>query len=116
MSTQYLNSGTYLANSALTAFRLVTISSNLGVGLCATGGVVDGVTQIDAASGDYVTVQFLGGNTIKVALLAGPVTVGNTLFAVAGGLVAITGTITVGKSLSTASDANAVVEILPRNN
>lgn len=115
MSTQYLNSGTFLANSALTAFRLVTISSNLGVGLCATGGVVDGVTQVDAASGDYVTVGFLGNNTIKVALLAGPVTVGNTLFAVAGGLVAITGTITVGKSLSTASDANAVVEILPRN-
>ncbi len=115
MSTQYLNSGTFLANSALTAFRLVTISSNLGVGLCATGGVVDGVTQIDAASGDYVTVGFLGNNTIKAALLAGPVTVGNTLFAVAGGLVAITGTVTVGKSLSTASDANAVVEILPRN-
>ena len=60
MSTQYLNSGTFLANSALTAFRLVTISSNLGVGLCATAGVVDGVTQIDAASGDYVTVGFLG--------------------------------------------------------
>ena len=115
MSTQYLNSGTFLANSALTAFRLVTISSNLGVGLCASAGVVDGVTQIDAASGDYVTVQFLGGNTIKAAILAGPVTVGDTVYAVAGGLVAITGTVTVGKSLSTASDANAVIEIRPRN-
>ena len=115
MATQYLGAGTFVANSALTAFRAVVISNNRGVGLAATAGSVDGITQIDAASGDYVTFGFLGNNTIKVSLLAGPVTVGNTLFAVAGGLVAITGTITVGKSLSTASDANAVVEILPRN-
>jgi hypothetical protein len=115
MSTQYLNNGTFLANSAITAFRLVTISSNRGVGLCATAGVVDGVTQIDAASGDYVTVQFLGGNSAKATILAGPVTVGDTIFAVANGLVAITGTVTVGKSLSTASSANSVIEFLPKN-
>ena len=33
----------------------------------------------------------------------------------ANGTVAITGTITVGKSLTTASDASAIIEMLPKN-
>jgi hypothetical protein len=48
-------------------------------------------------------------------LLAGPVTVGDTLFSNANGSVSITGTITVGKSLTTASDASAIIEMLPKN-
>ena len=115
MATSYQNSGSFVANSAITAFRLVSISANRGVGLAATASLPDGVTLIDAASGDQVSVQFLGGTTIKATLLAGPVTVGDTLFSTANGTVAITGTITVGKSLTTASDASAIIEILPKN-
>jgi hypothetical protein len=115
MATSYQNSGTFLANAAITAFRLVSISSNRGVGLSATASLPDGVATIDAASGDYVTVQFLGGNTVNVTLLAGPVTVGDTLFSTANGSVAITGSVTVGKSLSTASDASAIIEMIPKN-
>jgi hypothetical protein len=115
MATSYQNSGSFVANSAITAFRLVSISSNRGVGLSATASLPDGVATIDAASGDFVTVQFLGGNTVNVTLLAGPVTVGDTVFSVASGQVAITGTITVGKSLSTASDAGAIIEMIPKN-
>jgi hypothetical protein len=115
MATSYQNSATFVANAAITAFRLVSISSNRGVGLSATASLPDGVATIDAASGDLVTVQFLGGNTVKATLLAGPVTVGDTLFTTANGTVAITGTITVGKSLSTASDASAIIEMLPKN-
>ena len=115
MATSFNNTGTFLANSAITAFRLVSISSNRGVGLSATASLPDGVATIDAASGDLVTVQFLGGNTVNATLLAGPVTVGDTLFSVASGQVAITGTITVGKSLSTASDAGAIIEMIPKN-
>ena len=115
MATNFQNSGTFVANSAITAFRLVSISSNRGVGLSATASLADGVALIDAASGDQVSVQFLGGNTVKATLLAGPVTVGDTIFSTANGTVAITGTITVGKSLSTASDALAIIEILPKN-
>ena len=115
MATSFQNAGTFVANSAITAFRLVSISSNRGVGLAATASLPDGVALIDAASGDQVTVQFLGGTTIKATLLAGPVTVGDTLFSTANGTVAITGTITVGKSLTTASDASAIIEILPKN-
>jgi hypothetical protein len=115
MATSYQNSGSFVANSAITAYRLVSISSNRGVGLSATASLPDGVATIDAASGDFVTVQFLGGNTVNATLLAGPVTVGDTLFSVASGQVAITGTITVGKSLTTASDAGAIIEMIPKN-
>jgi hypothetical protein len=115
MATSYQNSGTFVANAAITAFRLVSISSNSGVGLSATASLPDGVATIDAASGDLVTVQFLGGNTVKVTLLAGPVTVNDTLYSTANGTVAITGSITVGKSLTTASDASAIIRMLPKN-
>jgi hypothetical protein len=115
MATSFNHTGTFLANAAITAFRLVSISSNRGVGLAATASLPDGVAAIDAAAGDQVTVEFLGGTTIKATLLAGPVTVGDTLFSTANGTVAITGTITVGKSLTTASDASAIIEMLPKN-
>ncbi len=115
MATSFQNAGTFVANSAITAFRLVSISSNRGVGLSATASLPDGVALIDAASGDQISVQFLGGNSVKATLLAGPVTVGDTLYSTANGTVAITGSITVGKSLSTASDASAIIEMIPKN-
>jgi hypothetical protein len=115
MATSYQNSRTFTANSAITAYRLVSVSANSGVGLSATASLPDGVATIDAASGDLVSVQFLGGNSVKVTLLAGPVTVNDTLFSTANGTVAITGSITVGKSLTTASDASAIIEMIPKN-
>jgi hypothetical protein len=115
MATSFNNTGTFVANAAITAFRLVSISANRGVGLAATASIPDGVAIIDAASGDQVTVQFLGGTTVKATLLAGPVTVGDTLFSTANGTVAITGSVTVGKSLTTASDASAIIEMIGKN-
>jgi hypothetical protein len=115
MATSFNNTGTFVANSAITAFRLVSISANRGVGLAATASIPDGVAIIDAASGDQVTVQFLGGTTVKATLLAGPVTVGDTLFSTANGTVAITGTVTVGKSLTSATDASAIIEMVGKN-
>ena len=115
MATSFNNTGTFVANSAITAFRLVSISANRGVGLAATASIPDGVAIIDAASGDQVTVQFLGGTTVKATLLAGPVTVGDTLFSTANGTGAITGTVTVGKSLTSATDASAIIEMVGKN-
>jgi hypothetical protein len=115
MATSFNNTGTFVANSAITAFRLVSISANRGVGLAATASIPDGVAIIDAASGDQVTVQFLGGTTVKATLLAGPVTVGDILFSTANGTVAITGTVTVGKSLTSATDASAIIEMVGKN-
>jgi hypothetical protein len=117
MSTQYFGAGTFLANDAvITAFRLVSISSNGGVGLSATAGSPDGVAQIDAASGDYVSVKFLhDGGTQKGTLVAGPVTAGNTLFVGASGQVSTNGTVTVGKSLTTTASSGAIVEFIADN-
>jgi hypothetical protein len=117
MATQYLGAGTFVANSALTAFRAVVISNNRGVGLAATAGSVDGITQIDAASGDFVTVAFLHGQgTQKISMLAGPITVGDTIYIGANGLGAVSGTVVLGKTLTTATEAGAVVEFIPKLN
>lgn len=116
MATQYIGNGTFLANSAITAFRNVVISNNRGVGLSATAGSVDGVAMVDAASGDYVTVQFLSLNgTLQGTLVGAPVTVGDTLFAGASGQVGPAGTVTIGKSLTTSADNGAIIEYIPKN-
>jgi hypothetical protein len=116
MSTQYFGAGTFLANEVITAFRLVSISANGGVGLSATAGSSDAVAQIDAASGDYVSVKFLhDGGTQKGTLVAGPVTAGNTLFVGASGQVSTNGTVTVGKSLTTTATSGAIVEFIAEN-
>jgi hypothetical protein len=41
--------------------------------------------------------------------------VGDTVFSTANGTVAITGTVTVGKSLTTATDASAIIELIVKN-
>ncbi|MFZ9703371.1 MAG: capsid cement protein [Candidatus Limnocylindrus sp.] len=117
MATQYLGNGTFLANTTITAFQGVVISSNRGVGL-STSTALDGFAQIDAASGDYVTVRFAHSDgTIKAVITGTPVTVGDTLYLAASGLVSTTGTVTVGKSLSTQASGNgsAVIEFIPKN-
>ena len=117
MATQYLGNGTFLANTTITAFQGVVISNNRGVGL-STSTACDGIAQIDAASGDYVTVRFLHSTgTLKAVVTGTPVTVGDDLCLSASGLVSPTGTGTVGKSLATQASGNgsAVIEFIPKN-
>lgn len=113
MATQYEGDGTFLANSALSAHRGVTISSNRGVGNSATANIPDGFTRYDIASGDYVAVKFFAaGGTHKCEVTGTPVTVGDTLYAGAAGRVTPVGTVTVGKSLSTSATNGSVIEFL----
>lgn len=115
MATQYIGTGTFLANTVITHALGVVISSNRGVGL-STSTACDGIATIDAASGDYVTVAFFTNNgTLNGTLTAGPVTVGDTLYLGSNGLLATTGTNIVGKSLTTTSSAGAVIEFIPKN-
>jgi hypothetical protein len=115
MATNYIGTGTLLANTTITAFYGVVLSSNRGVGLSSATNC-DGFAQIDAASGDYVTVAFLTNfGTQKGVVTAAPVTVGDTLYLGASGLVSTTGTITIGKSLTTTSSNGAVIEFVPKN-
>ena len=115
MATNYLGTGTFLANTTVTAFYGVVISNNRGVGLSSTSAC-DGFAQIDAASGDYVTVAFLTNfGTQKGGVTATPVTVGDTLYLGASGLVSTTGTVTIGKALTSTSNNGAVIEFIPKN-
>ena len=115
MATNYLGTGTFLANTTVTAFYGVVISNNRGVGLSSTSAC-DGFAQIDAASGDYVTVAFLTNfGTQKGVVTATPVTVGYTLYLGASGLVSTTGTVTIGKALTSTSNNGAVIEFIPKN-
>lgn len=117
MSTVYNGPGTHLANLAMSAFRGVVLSNNGGVTYSSATGTPDGILQVDAASGDYVAVRYWGAGvgTLKAALTAAPVTVGDTLYAGALGRVSTTGTITVGKSLTTSATNDQVIEFLPKN-
>ena len=115
MAPNYLGTGTFLANTTVTAFYGVVISNNRGVGLSSTSAC-DGFAQIDAASGDYVTVAFLTNfGTQKGVVTATPVTVGDTLYLGASGLVSTTGTVTIGKALTSTSNNGAVIEFIPKN-
>jgi hypothetical protein len=110
MATQFNGAGSFLANSAISAFRAVAVSSNRGVGLNPNSATPLGFTQRDAASGDYVAVKFFGDSGTKKVSTAVIVTVGNTLYAAANGQVSTTGTVTIGRSLTTAA-ADSVIEI-----
>lgn len=115
MATQYVGSGTFVANTTITAYLGVVLSNNRGVGLSTTTAI-DAIALVDGASGDYVSVAFLTNNgTLKGTITAVPVTVGDTLFLGATGLVSTTGTVTVGKALTTATSNGSVIEFIPKN-
>ena len=115
MATQYLGAGTFIANTTITAFLGVVISNNRGVGLSTTTAC-DGFAQVDGASGDYVSVMFLTNNgTLKGTITAAPVTVGDTIYLGASGQVSTSGTVTIGKALTTATTNGSVIEFIPKN-
>jgi hypothetical protein len=49
-------------------------------------------------------------------MLAGPITVGDTIYIGANGLGSVAGTVVLGKTLTTATEAGAVVEFIPKLN
>lgn len=115
MATNYIGTGSFLANTVITHALGVVISTNRGVDL-ATTTACDGYALTDAASGDYVTVAFLTNNgTLNGTMSVAPVTVGNTIYLAASGAVSTTGTVTIGKSLTTTSTTAAVIEFIPKN-
>lgn len=114
MSTLYNGPGTFLANTTITAFRAVVLSSNGGVTLNSGSTKPDGFALTDAASGDYVAVKFLHDNgTLKGALSAAPITVGDVVYAANVGQVSPTGTVAIGKALTTSAVTGAIIEFIP---
>lgn len=114
MATMYSDRGSFLANTTITAFRAVVLSSNGGVTLNTSATKPDGFALIDAASGDYVSVKFLHNpGTQKGSLSASPITVGDIVYAANAGNVSPTGTVVIGKSLTTSAVTGTVIEFIP---
>lgn len=114
MATQFDSVGSFIANTALSAFRGVVVSSNGGITYAGASDIPIGFVQIDTASGDAAPVKFFAGpGTQKCAITAAPVTPGNTVYAGALGHVSTTGTVTVGKALTSASANDSVIEFVP---
>jgi hypothetical protein len=113
MSTLYSGNGTFLANTTVTAFRAVVLSSNGGITLNSGSTKPDGFALTDAASGDYVSVKFLHNpGTQKGALSAAPITVGDVVYAALAGNVSPSGTVAIGKSLTTSAVTGSIIEFI----
>jgi hypothetical protein len=111
----YVNTpGSFLANAAISAFRAVVLSTNRGVGANGNTTLPLGFTLIDAAADEYVAVRFIAsGGTHKCIVTGAPLTVGDTVYAAGSGFVSSTGTVAVGKTLTTSTANDAIIEIVP---
>ena len=105
--------GTHVANIAVSAWRGVVIASDNGVTYAGTTDIPAGFTQSDEAVSSVVGVKYLFNPTQKCAVTATPVTAGDTLYSGALGRVSTTGTITVGKCLTTTATSGSVVGFIP---
>lgn len=113
MSTQYIDNGTAQATVAVTAFRLLSVSTTGAVTYCAANGRPDGVAETDAAVGDYVAVRYINSTgTQKGESAVSVIAIGDTLYSGALGTVSTTGTQAIGKALSASSTTGTVVEFL----
>jgi predicted transcriptional regulator len=114
MSTKSNGPRAHLANAVITAHQAVVLSNNGGVGLNGDSTKADGFALTDAASGDYVGVQYLhDSGTLKGQSAVSVIAVGGTLYYGAGGTISSTGTIVAGKALEACSVTGAVIEFIP---
>lgn len=117
MATQYIGAGTHLANVTVTAFRLVSLSTNGGITYTAANGKPAGVSQADCASGDYVAVDYMhNGGTHKVESAGSAIAVGDVIYSGALGTVSGAGSTAVGIAMSAApaaSSTGTIIEFLP---
>lgn len=102
-------------NAAMSAWRRVAVSSNGKVGYASNAEVGVGVLQQDVAGNSYETpqVRFNTTGTQMVAVTAVPVTIGDTVYAGANGQVSSTGSVVVGKTLTSAATNGDIIEIVP---
>lgn len=110
MATYQGTPGSFVANAALSINRAVVLSNNRGVGL--NGSAVPlGFTIGEVASGDYAAIRFFNSpGTFKAIVTGAPITVGDTVYAGASGYVSATGTVAIGKSLTTSVVNDAIIE------
>lgn len=116
MSTQTDNTRTFPANTAVSQFLRVAISSNGGVD--AASNVISGVgvLQRDVIANDTygAIVRLPGAGSYKVAITAAPVTAGNLLYAALSGYCAPTGTVSLGfRAAENTAENGSIIEAVP---
>lgn len=102
---------TFTASTAITGGRLVAATGERTVGPAGedSAGVV-GVAARDAKAGEQVTVYI--GRQIHRLPAAEAITAGTTVSSAVGGKVAATGTNKLGLALTSAAEADDVVEVM----
>jgi hypothetical protein len=107
------NTFTLRAAAAASAFRRASINSS-GQAAVADNTVKGvGVLQRDvsAESFDSATIRTWGAGTHAIAGTAGPITTGDLVYAAAGGLVAPTGTVIVGRAVTGIMVNGTILEV-----
>lgn len=114
MATYQGTPGSFVANAALSVARAVALSNNRGVGLATNVAAPVGFTLGEVASGDYAAIRFFSGpGTHRCIVTGAPITVGDTVYAATNGYVSSTGTVALGKTLTTSTVNDAIIEFTP---
>lgn len=92
MATQNNQSRSFAVNAAMSAFRVVAVSSNGSIGLAAVDVRGVGILQEDTTANSYERpeVRLYGAGTFRVAVTGTPLTAGNTMVVVTNGFVSVT--------------------------
>jgi hypothetical protein len=113
MGTQNDFSRSFQATSAMSAYRRVTIASTGKIGYASSTAVGSGIIQRDVDASDWVAVRLAGTGSMLCSVTACPITMGDTVYAAVTGQVAVTGTITVGVAVNSATENGTLLEYIP---
>lgn len=92
MATQNNQTRSFPVNAAMSAYRVVTVSSNGSIDLAAVDKRGIGILQEDCTANTYERpeVRLYGTGTFRVAVTGTPLTAGNTMVVVTNGFVSVT--------------------------
>ena len=92
MATQNNETRSFAVNAAMSAYRVVAVSSNGSIDLAAVDRRGVGILQEDTTANSYErpNVRLYGTGTFRVAVTGTPLTAGNTMVVVTNGFVSVT--------------------------
>jgi hypothetical protein len=92
MATQNNQTRSFPVNAAMSAYRVVAVSSNGSIGLAAVDVRGVGILQEDTTANSYERpcVRLYGTGTFRVAVTGTPLTAGNAMVVVTNGQVSVT--------------------------
>lgn len=114
MATSFESPLALKANTALSAFRLVALSTNGSVGYSTAATTPVGVTGADIPADSFATAKVYSarGNIYPITITGSASTAGALVYAAADGQVAITGSVLVGISAEASGAAGTIVPVV----